>query len=70
MEGVARSQLQAFAEGLGENHATGFIESQLSRHNAIMKWNNPFVNAIWAHPGTSGTSGLLPPTVSGAHLGR
>jgi hypothetical protein len=50
MEGVAGSQLQAVAEGLGENHATGFIESQLGRHNAILKWNNPFVNAIRAHP--------------------
>src|SRR5215472_18893524 len=50
MEGVAGSQLQAVAEGLGENHATGFIESQLNRHDGIMKWNNPFVNAIRAHP--------------------
>ena len=43
MEGVAASQLKAVAEGLGENHATGFIESQLSRHDGIMKWNDPFV---------------------------
>jgi len=50
MEGVAGSQLQAVAEGLGENHATGLIESQLSRHDAIMKWNNPLVNAIRTHP--------------------
>jgi hypothetical protein len=46
MEGVAGSELQAVTEGLGENHPTRFVESQLSRHNGIMKWNNPFFNAI------------------------
>ncbi len=51
MEGVAGSELQAFAEGLGENHATGFIESQLSRHDGIMKWNYPLVDAIRTNPG-------------------
>jgi hypothetical protein len=47
MEGVAWSELQAVAQGLGENHPTGFIESKISRHDGIVKWDNPLVNAIF-----------------------
>jgi len=66
MEGVAGSELQAVAEGLGENNATGFIESELSRHNGIIKWNKPFVNGIPAIPAARILSACSHPAPSAA----
>src|SRR6266436_7648683 len=47
VEGVAGSELQAVAKGLGQNDAAGFIEGELGGHNGIMEWEKPIVNGIW-----------------------
>ncbi len=46
MEGVAGTELQAVAKGLGQDDAAGFIEGKLGSHNGIMVWEKPVVNGI------------------------
>ncbi len=47
VEGVAGSELQAVAKGLGQNDAAGFIEGDFGGHDGIMEWGKPIVNGIW-----------------------
>jgi hypothetical protein len=46
MKGVAGSELQAVAKGLGKNDTASFIEGKLGGHNGIMEWEKPNVNGI------------------------
>src|SRR2546425_618041 len=47
MQGVAGSELQTVAKGLGQNDAAGFIEGKLVGHDGSMEWEKPIVNGIW-----------------------
>src|SRR6266849_5441843 len=44
LKGVAGAKMKFLAQGLGNQHPPGLIESELGSHNGTIEWEHPLVN--------------------------
>jgi hypothetical protein len=49
LQRIAGSEVKFFAEGLGNEDASGTVEGKLCRHSGMIMWVNPLVIPILAH---------------------